>query len=73
MHSTRTTCSDNRGVRNIEVRIIEVGLYSAFTHSHIVLSYSAFISKTESTHSHIVHYAPIYSQHIVHVLTHRSL
>ena len=24
---TRTMCSDNRGVRKIEVRIIEVGLY----------------------------------------------
>ena len=27
MHGTRTTCLDNRGVRKIEVQIIEVGLY----------------------------------------------
>ena len=27
MHETETKCSDNRGVRIIEVRIIEVALY----------------------------------------------
>ena len=37
MHGTWTTCSDNRGVRIIEVRIIEVGVYTVYSF-HKVMS-----------------------------------
>ena len=52
MHRIRTMCSDNRGVRIIQVQIIEVGLYCTswyFTNHMLQCSLSMFSSSLPTT------------------------